>query len=125
MNRLLVFGDILALAMVTLAGFATHDSLEISALPRMLATFLPMLAGWFLVAPWLGLYETETSLRPGLLWRPVLAVLLSTPLAATLRGVILNAAILPIFVGVMAGSAGLGLLAWRALYLWLARRHRL
>lgn len=125
MKRWLILGDILAIAIVTIIGFATHGEVGLSYVPRMLTTFLPLLAGWFITSPWLGLFETEASLRPDQLWRSVLAAILSAPLAATLRGFMLGTSILPIFVLVLAGSFALGMLAWRALALWLARRHRL
>ncbi len=125
MKRWLILGDILAIAIVTIIGFATHGEVGLSYVPRMLTTFLPLLAGWFITSLWLGLFETEASLRPDQLWRSVLAAILSAPLAATLRGFMLGTSILPIFVLVLAGSFALGMLAWRALALWLARRHRL
>ena len=43
-------------------------------------------------------------------------------LAAILRGLILNAAILPIFGLVLAATSAFGMLVWRAAYLFLYRK---
>ena len=50
----LILGDGVALALITVVGFASHGETELSYAPRMLTTFIPLLLGWFLVAPWLG-----------------------------------------------------------------------
>ena len=50
------------------------------------------------------------------LWRPFWAMVLAAPLASWLRGVWLNAPIMPIFVLVLGGFSALGILAWRAVY---------
>jgi Mg2+/Co2+ transporter CorB len=108
-------GDILAIAVVTVIGFATHGEAGIALVPRMLTTFVPLIIGWFLVAPFLGLFNPEIVSKPRQLWRPVLAMILAGPLAALLRALWLNTVVIPIFGLVLSGSAGLGMLAWRAI----------
>jgi hypothetical protein len=56
MNRrvVLILGDIISLAVITLIGFANHNELTAFPVNRMLARFIPLLVGWFLIAPWLG-----------------------------------------------------------------------
>ena len=113
---LLYIGDILSLAALTLIGFATHGETDLAFLPRMSALFFPLVVSWFLVAPWLGLFQSEITFNPKQLWRPALAMLFAVPLAATLRGFILNAPILPIFVAVLSATSALGMFLWRGLY---------
>lgn len=116
---ILYAGDVFSIAALTLIGFATHGETDISFLPRMGALFVPMVLSWFLIAPWFGLFQRETTSNLTQLWRPVLAMLFAVPLAAVLRGFILNAPILPIFAAILAGTAALGMLIWRGLYfLW-------
>lgn len=110
----LLVGDILAALVVTLIGFYTHYR-EISGW-RWLTSFLPVLASWFAVAPWLGVYSIERSGQVRQAWRPALAAVLAAPLAGTLRGLWLNSVIAPIFVLVLAATDGLGFLIWRALW---------
>ena len=116
---ILYAGDALAIAALTLIGFATHGESNMSFLPRMAALYCPLSISWFLLAPWFGLFQAETIANPRKLWRPALAMLFAVPLAAVLRGFILNAPILPIFVAVLAGTYALGMVLWRGLYfLW-------
>jgi flagellar biosynthesis protein FliQ len=121
-TRLLISGDILAIAIVTLIGFATHNEADLSFLPRMLAAFFPVTLSWFLLAPWFGLFQPEITSNPRQLWRPVLAMLFAAPLAALLRGLILNAPIIPVFGLVLASTSALGMLIWREIYVFLKRK---
>jgi hypothetical protein len=93
---LLIFGDALAIAIVTVTGFAAHGEADLFYLPRMLAAFLPLTAAWFLLAPWFGLFQPEVASNPRQLWRPALAMFFAAPFAAVLRGLWLNAPIIPI-----------------------------
>ena len=117
----LVAGDVLAISVVTIIGFATHGEAGAALLPRMLTTFAPLTLGWFLIAPFLGLFNPEITSAPRQLWRPALAMIFAGPLAALLRAVLLNTVVIPIFGIVLSGSAGLGMLLWRALWCWLKR----
>jgi hypothetical protein len=125
MNRAAVWlglGDTAALAATTLIGFATHGELSATLLSRMLTTFLPLLAGWFLIAPWLGLFDPAVTRDPRQLWRPPLAMLLGAPLTGVLRAALLRTAALPLFVLILGGSAAMVLLLWRLVYYLLSRR---
>jgi len=116
----LALGDSGMLALITIIGFASHGETGLSFAPRMLTTFLPLLVGWFLIAPWLGLFDEQVNSDPGQFWRPILAMVLAAPLTAILRAVMLNGAALPLFTLILGGSAALGMLAWRLLWrlLW-------
>lgn len=118
-----MLGDIFAMLAITLIGFATHGELKTSFITRMSALFFPLIIAWFLLSPWLGLFQTEIISNPRQLWRPALAMLLAVPLAAVLRGLILNAPIIPIFVVVLITTSALGMLVWRGIY-FLFNRNR-
>lgn len=117
----LILGDAFALAIITVIGFASHGETDLSFLPRMLATFLPLLAGWFLMAPWLGLFDPKIVASPSQLWRPILSMLLAAPLTTILRAALLNGVALPLFTFILGGSAALGMLVWRGIWLFLGR----
>ena len=123
-NKSLILGDILTLLIVTLIGFATHGEDSISFFPRMLTTFIPLLIAWFLLAPWFGLFNPEINSSIKQFWRPALTMLFAGPLAVVLRGLILNAPIIPIFAVVLSATSALGMMIWRTLYLLLNRKAR-
>ena len=50
-NWVLTAGDILAIVLVTVVGFATHGEAGLSFIPRMLAAIIPLSIVWFLLAP--------------------------------------------------------------------------
>jgi hypothetical protein len=122
---ILILGDILTMLLTTLIGFATHGEVGAGSpgpsiiLPRMAAAFFPLTVGWFLLAPWFGLFQNEITSNPKQLWRPAPAMFFAAPLAAILRGLILNAPIIPIFAIVLGATSALGMVVWRALFLVL------
>lgn len=121
-NFILILGDILAILLTTLIGFATHGEAAISFLPRMAAVFFPLVIAWFLLAPFLGLFEPQLTADPKQLWRPALVMIFASPLAAILRGLLLNAPIIPIFAVVLSATSAFGMLLWRGIYLFLSRK---
>ncbi len=118
--RWLISGDVAAFFVVTMIGFLDHYG--VIADWRWLSTFLPVLVAWFAIAPWLGVYHGDIASAPRQQWRPIIAALLSAPLAATLRGFWLNAAVLPLFVVVLGLTNALGLLVWRMLWTLVVQR---
>jgi hypothetical protein len=123
-KRVLILGDILAIGLITLIGFATHGETDLAFLPRMAATFFPLVIGWFLLAPRLGLFQEEVIYQARQLWRPALTAFFAAPMAAVLRGLMLNAPIIPIFAIVLGAASALGMVVWRALYFLLNRKDR-
>lgn len=121
-KQLLYVGDAVAILLVTLVGFITHGETDLSFLARFLAAFVPLGLAWFLLAPWFGLFESEIVSSLKQLWRPVLAMVFAAPLAAVVRGLILNTAILPIFAIVLGATSALGMVIWRGLYLLLKHK---
>ena len=124
MNKkaILISGDSLTLAVITFIGFATHGEIAVSFAPRMLTTFIPLVVGWFLIAPWLGLFKPEIYANPRQLWRPMLAMLLAAPMAGILRAAMLHSAAVPLFVLILGSSAALGMLVWRSLWWIIVRK---
>jgi hypothetical protein len=119
-SAILVAGDILTLALVTVFGFASHGEAGTAGL-RMLTTFAPLIVAWFFVAPFFGVYESQRAAEYRQLWRPFWAMIVAGPMAAWLRSVMLgmtnqnglNTPIWPVFVVVLGGVAALSVLAWR------------
>ena len=99
----LILGDIIVSGVITLIGFATHGELSLASLPRMLTTFLPLLAGWFLTSPWLGLFDPQ-NISYSIFWRVPLAMLLAAPLASILRAALLDESAIPLFTLVLGGA---------------------
>lgn len=121
-RMLLVAGDAVALAIVTLIGFATHGETAISFAPRFAAAFVPAWIAWLLLAPWFGLFEERVIERPSNLWRILPAILFSAPLAVIFRAAILNSAALPLFALIFGSTNALGMILWRGFYIILSRR---
>lgn len=124
MNKrtILILGDILALIILTIIGFATHNTANLSFLPRMAAVFFPVVFSWFVLAPWLGLLDEAVISIPKNLWRVIFAFLFAGPLAIILRGAWLNAPVLPLFTLIFGASNAAGMVFWRWLYIFIARR---
>lgn len=118
MNKktILILGDVLAIAILTIIGFATHGETELSFLPRMAAVFFPTLIAWFMLAPWFGLFDEKILGEWKNLYRILLAAIFAGPFALVLRAFVLNAPIIPIFAAVFASSSALGMAVWRAIY---------
>ncbi len=112
----LILGDFVVFAVITVTGFSRHGELSGAGL-RLFTTFLPLCLAWGLVAPWLGIFDLSRSARASQLWRPLLAMILAAPLASWLRGAWLNESIPPVFVLVIGAFSALGILIWHALWL--------
>jgi hypothetical protein len=118
---ILICGDVVVFGLVTLFGFSSHQTLG-TAGTRMLATFIPLVVGWGLIAPFLGVYDPRRFSDGRQLWRPFWAMVLAGPMVGWLRGVWLGQVILPIFVVVLGGISALAILAWRAIFWLVASR---
>ncbi|MGD9091429.1 MAG: DUF3054 domain-containing protein [Anaerolineales bacterium] len=114
---LLILGDVVTLALVTVFGFASHDELGTAGV-RMLTTFIPLVVAWLLIAPHLKVFDLAIVSNPRQLWRPFWAMVLAAPMATWMRGAWLRSPILPIFVVILGGVSALALFAWR-LFFWL------
>ncbi len=121
---ILITGDTIVLAVITIIGFASHGETSLSFFPRMLTTFIPLVVSWFLIAPWLGLFNMQIISEPKQLWRPPLAMLLAAPMTVILRATMLNTVALPLFTLILGGSAAIGVLLWRSAWYLFAYRKR-
>lgn len=118
---LLVVGDLLTLALVTVIGFMSHGTLS-SAGSRIWTTILPVSATWLLIAPSLGLFQAEPVHGPGYWWRLVLGTVYSVSLATILRSLWLGGTVIPVFALVMMATSLLGILIWRFIWELYTRR---
>ena len=109
----LILGDILAIAILTVIGFASHGEMDPAFIPRMGTTFFPVLVGWFLLAPWFGLLAPGSLTDVRFLWRAPLVMIFAAPLAAILRATLLGTSVSPLFTAVLGGSFALGMMLWR------------
>ena len=123
MKRLpLIIGDLAALVLVTAIGFVTHGEIGLDYLPRFLAAYIPLALTWFLLAPWFGLFDESVIRNAAALYRPALTVIFAAPLAAVFRGFFLGENIQPIFAMVFTSTNAVGMVLWRAIWLWLSKR---
>lgn len=118
----LIIGDLAALALVTAIGFATHGEIGLDYLPRYLAAYIPLALTWFLLAPWFGLFDESVTRNAAAFYRPALTVIFAAPLAAVFRGFLLGENIQPIFAMVFTSTNAVGMVAWRAIWLWLSKK---
>jgi hypothetical protein len=121
-RSILIIGDIAAMALVTIIGFVTHGEADTSFLPRMAAAFFPLTAAWFLLSPWFGLFDPKVTMNSKQFWRPALAMVFAGPMAVVLRGLLLNAAIIPIFAVVLSATSAAGMVVWRVGWYFLGRK---
>lgn len=115
-------GDVITYLLVTLIGFSSHDTLALGSLPRMLATFIPFTVSWFVVAPWLGIFDDAFISRRFYFARVLLATTLTAPVGAFLRGLWLGTPILPTFVLVMMAMTSALMVAWRLVHRFVKAR---
>jgi hypothetical protein len=120
-KSILIMGDVLAIFVVTFIGFASHGEAGLSFLPRMAAIFFPLVIAWFILAPLFGLFQPEIVMNRNQIWRPALAMIFAGSMAVVIRGLILNAPVIPIFAVVLAATSALGILIWRVIYLFVNR----
>ena len=123
---ILVTGDLLVLLSFVLIGRQNH-ALAITNVIATAQTAIPFICGWFLVAPWFGLYKIEISRTfSKLLPRLVAVWLISVPVGHIIRALLLGRPIpagIPItFVMVSLAYIGVVMLVWRSTYAWWQQR---
>lgn len=89
---LLVIGDILCFLIFSIIGDNTHGEFAgLSSVPHILLITLPFLAGWFLVAPFAGLYRKELMTEPrAMAIRTAIAWIPAWVIAIILRGIFID-----------------------------------
>ncbi len=118
----LILGDLIAIAIVTVIGFATHGETGSSFLPRMAAAFFPVSVSWFLLSPWFGAFDEQVISDRKRLWRVPVAMLFAAPLAVILRAAMLGTNAIPVFALVLGSTSAFGMFLWRAIYLYALSR---
>lgn len=109
----LVLGDFIVFLVFATIGRRSHG--EASDIWQIFLTALPFAAGWFLVAPFVGVYRRALMSDPRkMAKRTVLAWILSWPVAMALRGIFVDHAIPPATFAIIALLTNLVLLlVWR------------
>lgn len=117
-QRLILYaGDVIAVAVLTLIGFASHDELSLSYIPRMGATFFPVVIAWIGIAPWLELFDDDFASKPRPYWRITFAALYASTMAAFLRSLILGSGEISVgFLFGLGAASVVGMNVWRWLY---------
>ena len=114
---ILYLGDVVAVAVLTLIGFASHDEFSISYIPRMGATFFPVLIAWIGIAPWFGLFDEDFAIKPRPFWRITFTALYASTMAAFLRSLMLGSEEIAVgFLFGLGGASVVGMNVWRWLY---------
>jgi hypothetical protein len=111
MSTAAVVGDAIVISVLTIVGFATHETLGQTG--RLLVTIGAFLAAWAFVAPWFGAFDRTNIAEAARVWRIALAWVAAAPLGAVLRGLMLRQDVPPVFVLVMTVVTGAGLVVWR------------
>jgi Protein of unknown function (DUF3054) len=124
-KSILLLGDIFTFAIFTFIGFAAHGEADLAFIPRMGTTFFPLLIGWFLIAPWLDLFDGSVVANPKLLWRIPTALFFIAPLAVILRAALLHSTAQPVFALVLGAVNAIGMLVWRGLYLFIVKQNKI
>ena len=121
---ILIVGDVVAVIVLTLIGFASHNELSASYISRMGATFFPVVIAWLGIAPWLGLLDEDFASKSRPFWRVTFAALYASTMAAFLRSLILGAQGIPVgFLFGLGGASLVGMNVWRWLYIrWTKNR---
>jgi hypothetical protein len=121
-NISLIVGDLIVLLSFVLIGRGSHG-LSVADMFTGIWTALPFVLSWFLIAPWLGLYSPNISLKLSkLLPRLLITWLIAVPVAHVMRALLLGRPIpggIPLtFVLVSLAYIGVVMLAWRFGYIW-------
>ncbi len=116
----LLAGDLLTILLVTLVGISSHNG-QLSFY-RIAVNGLPLIIAWLVTAPWFGAYTPEMVTTANKIPQYLLAVIICTPLAAVIRGAILNTPVQTSFVLVLALTTAVGIGLWRGIWLFLNRR---
>lgn len=113
---LLVIGDILCFLIFVALGRNSHgEASGFGAIPQIIVTALPFLAGWFLVSPFVGAFRHKIMAQPkAMVIRTALSWLLAWPVAMLLRGIFVDHGVPPLsFALITLVFNMLLLLVWR------------
>ena len=94
----LIIGDILCFLIFVALGRSSHrEASGFGAIPQIIVTALPFLAGWFLISPFVGAFRHKIIAQPkAMVIRTALAWLLAWPVAMLLRGIFVDHGVPPL-----------------------------
>ncbi len=113
---LLVIGDILCFLIFVALGRNSHgEASGFGAIPQIIVTALPFLAGWFLVSPFVGAFRHKVVAQPKtMVIRTALSWLLAWPVAMLFRGIFVDHGVPPLsFALIVLVFNMILLLIWR------------
>ncbi len=86
---LLVIGDVLCFLIFSVLGTTSHKEVSgLASIPYIVLVALPFIAGWFLVAPFMGLFKPELMAAPrAMATRTALAWIPAWVISMILRGI--------------------------------------
>ena len=119
---MLVIGDLLCFLIFVAFGRNSHgEASGFAAIPQVIITALPFVAGWFLVSPFVGAFRHKILAQPrSMVLRTSVAWLIAWPVAILLRGIFVDHGIPPLqllqFAIVVLLFNMLLLLIWRWLF---------
>jgi DUF3054 family protein len=95
---MLVIGDLICFLIFAALGRNTHgEASGLAAIPQIIITALPFVAGWFLVSPFVGAFRHKILTHPrAMVMHTALAWLLAWPVAMLLRGIFVDHGIPPL-----------------------------
>lgn len=94
----LAMGDALCFLIFAAIGRGNHgEATGLAAIPQIVVTALPFLAGWFLVAPFVGAFRRDLAANPRkMAGRTLLSWVLAWPVAMAIRGIFVDHGIPPL-----------------------------
>jgi hypothetical protein len=113
---MLVIGDVLCFLIFVAFGRSSHgEASGFAAIPQIIVTALPFIAGWFLVSPFAGAFRHKVMAQPrSMVVRTAVAWLIAWPVAMLLRGIFVDHGVPPLsFALVVLLFNMLLLLIWR------------
>jgi Protein of unknown function (DUF3054) len=113
---ILVIGDVLCFLIFVAFGRSSHrEASGFAAIPQIIITALPFIAGWFLVSPFVGAFRHKILAQPrSMVIRTAVAWLLAWPVAMLLRGIFVDHGVPPLsFALIVLLFNMLLLLIWR------------
>src|SRR5215831_37871 len=113
---LLVIGDVLCFLIFVAFGRNSHgEASGFGAIPQIIVTALPFIAGWFLVSPFVGAFRHKIMAQPkAMTIRTALSWLLAWPVAMLFRGIFVDHSVPPLSFAIIVLLVNMSiLLIWR------------
>jgi Protein of unknown function (DUF3054) len=113
---MLVIGDALCFLIFAALGRSSHrEASGFAAVPQIIITALPFIAGWFLVSPFVGAFRHKIMAQPrSMVIRTAVAWLIAWPVAMLLRGIFVDHGVPPLsFAIIVLLFIMILLLIWR------------